>query len=254
MNRLRQILVLILLIPAISKAGNVCNEAATSSLESGLLSFSKRTDLQEAKLALDKFSAAAKSDPACAAAFTRAAHAAWWVADHATVAAEKTQIFQQGMDWAKAAVAIDSHSADARFWLAANMGSYGEARGVLKSLFLVKPIRHELEEVLNIDPAYDRGAALRVLGVVDYKVPGIAGGSRKRALENLSKALVLGPDVGANRYYLAEYYATVGDKEKALREIAVLFNLTTSEDDRPELLMMQDKGRLLEKRLKGKNS
>lgn len=231
-----------------------CSEAAKKILDQAVVPFRNRQDLTQAQQALDQFELATKTDATCVDAFLKASHAAWWVADHATNREDKLKIFQHGMDLAKAALALDPKSIDARYWHAGNMGSYGEARGVLKSLFLVKPIRQELDEIIKLDPNYSEGAAYRVLGAVDYKVPGIAGGSKKRALERLTKALELGPNNGQNRYYMAEYYWTVGDKQKAIENLDLLKNLTADDNDRPDLLLMQEKGKLLETRLTGKSS
>ncbi len=226
-----------------------CDAPASLLVEQGLAAFKERMDLTKAQQALDLFEKAAAADASCLEARVKASRAAWWVADHAGPA-EKAKIFQKGIDFATAAVALDSRSAEGRFWLAGNMGSYGEVRGVLKSLSLVKPIRHELNEIIKIDPTYDHGAAYRVLGVVDYKVPGFAGGSKKRALENLTKSLGMGPETGFNRYYMAEYYWTMGDKIKALEHLTVLENLKASDDEMPELILMQEKGLALSSKIK----
>jgi tetratricopeptide (TPR) repeat protein len=253
MKKIRPLLIITtLLFPLTPTVHAACSAPAALLIGQALSAFKERMDLTKAQQALDLFEQAAASDSACLEAHVKGSRAAWWVADHATTNAEKAKIFQKGIDFATAGVALDGRSAESHFWMAANMGSYGEVRGVLKSLALVKPIRHELNEIISIDPAYDHGAAYRVLGVVDYKVPGFAGGSKKRALENLTKSLEMGPQVGFNRYYMAEYFWTVGDKTKALEQLAALKNLTATDDEKPELLSMQKKGEALEAKLTGK--
>ena len=107
-----------------------------------------------------------------------------------------------------------------------------------------------MNEVLRIDPAFDDGGGYRVLGVVDYKVPGFAGGSKKRALENLLKALDYNKRSPFSNFYLAEYYSVVKKEEKALAHLDTLDSQTEEDADRADLQMMKEKGRVLRKKFK----
>src|SRR5205807_2278562 len=113
------------------------------------------------------------------------------------------------------------------------------------SLSLVKPIRHEMQEVIRLDEHFSDGGAWRVLGVVDYKVPGLMGGSKSRAKEELEKALSYGPSNPFNHYFMAEYYKTIGDKSKKEVEIAALRALKETSELGPELKMMQGRAEKL---------
>ncbi len=83
-----------------------------------------------------------------------------------------------------------------------------------------------------------------MLGIVDYKVPGFAGGNKKRSLEELNQALAIDPKNPFNQYYIAEYYATaVGEKPKAREHLSILSNLdVTTDTDAPDLAMMKARG------------
>jgi tetratricopeptide (TPR) repeat protein len=224
--------------------------AAINTVE-GDRAYLKRADLIQAKVALEMYEKSIEQYPNEVEPYWKASRAAWWIADHTTSSIEKIATFQKGIDLAKKALVLNPNSVEAHFWLGGNMGSFGEAKGVLKSLFLVKPIRKEMEDVIRLNPTFDGGAGYRVLGVVDYKVPGFAGGNKKRALENLNKALAIDSTSSFNHYYMAEYFFTVGNKAKASEHLAILQSLTPrSELDKPDVMMMQKKGEALAAKIK----
>ena len=80
-----------------------------------------------------------------------------------------------------------------------------------------------------------------MLGVVDYKVPGFIGGSKKRAKEELEKAVAMDPNNPFTHYYLAEFYKITGDAAKKKAEIDALRTLLVSPDLVPEQKMLQEK-------------
>jgi tetratricopeptide (TPR) repeat protein len=204
--------------------------------------YAKRDDVTQAKIAMITYERAAASDPTTAVdSYWKASRSAWWLGDHAQERSDKLDYFQTGIDDAKKAIALNLDSPDAHFWLGANEGSYGDTKGVMKSLSMVKPIRHEMAEVIRINDHYSGGAAYRVLGVVDYKVPALVGGSKKRAKEELEKALAMGPNDPFTHYYLAEFYKIMGDQAKKNAELDTLRALQVAPDTIPELKMLQAK-------------
>lgn len=213
--------------------------------------YAKRSDLPQGKIALFYYEKTIATEPSNTEAYWKASRAAWWVGENASSGNDKLTYFRKGMAWAQEAVAHNPNSVQAHFWLGANYGSYGETKGVLKSLSLVKPIRHEMAEVLRLDDHYLGGGGYRVLGVVDYKVPGIVGGSKKRAAKELHKALALDPHDPFTHYYLAEFYELTGEKEKAKAEIKLLQSLDVPTESLPELDMMKKKGERLWAKLEG---
>ena len=84
-----------------------------------------------------------------------------------------------------------------------------------------------------------------MLGVMDYKVPGIAGGSRARAREELNQALAMDSHNPFTHYYLAEFYKVTGDFDPARAELKTLQALQVPADSIPELQLMQRKGEKL---------
>lgn len=208
--------------------------------------FAQRTETTGAHEALQLYEQAVSTQTQVEALW-KAARACHWVADNAATKKDKVLFFEKGIALAEKAVALEPKSVEAHFWLGGLYGSYGETKGVLKSLSLVKPIRREMESVNRLNDKFQGGAGYRVLGIVDYKVPGFAGGSKKRALEQLNKALAIDPANAFNHYYAAEFFATAGnDKKKAAEHLDALSKLAPTDDvDAADLKMIQARGERL---------
>jgi hypothetical protein len=223
-------------------------EEGASLISQADAAYAKREDLPEAKIALITYerAAAALSSSTTAGLVEcdwKASRAAYWLGDHEKDRSERMTYFSSGIALAQKAIAINPDSVEAHFWLGCNEGSYGDTKGVLKSLSLIKPIRHEMAEVIRLNDRYSNGGAYQVLGVVDYKVPGLMGGSKTRAKQELEKALSIGPNDPFNHYYMAEYDKTIGEDSKAKAEIDILRTLTVEPDQVPELKMLQERAK-----------
>jgi tetratricopeptide (TPR) repeat protein len=196
--------------------------------------YAQRGDLAKAKEALAKYQAALAGGEDAYGANWRLARVQYWIGDHTADKTVKKQIFQQGIEQARIAIELAPDKVEGHFWLGVCYGVYGEAKGVLKSLSLVKPIKEEMRRVLEIDPAYDKGGADRVLGRVFHEVPGIAGGSEKKSLEHLLKAVEYGPRVGLNLLYLADTYISLDQIEKARQTLEYILTMEPEPDLIPE--------------------
>ena len=125
------------------------------------------------------------------------------VLEKETSALEK--IHAEGRDAGEASLrTAPPKCAPCHFWTAINMALYGRAVGVFKMLFSLNGIRKHLEESIEADPSYMGGGAYRLLGKIYEKVPGIFGGSDKKARENYEKAIAAGPDEPLNYLFLAQ--------------------------------------------------
>jgi len=206
-------------------------QKTTSLIAQGDELYAQRGDLAKAKEALAKYREALAQGEDKYEAYWRMARVAYWIGDRTTDNNEKKTIFAQGIEDAKKAVELAPAKADGHFWLGVNYGSYGEAKGVLKSLSLVGPIKTEMGRVLRIDASYENGGANRVLGRVYYKLPGFAGGSNKKSLLNLLKSKELGPKDGLTRIYLAETYLALHDVQKAREELEFVLNMEADPKD-----------------------
>jgi len=181
--------------------------------------YEQRGDLAKAKDALAKYQEALIKNEDVYGAYWRMARVEYWIGDHTADSTAKKHIFEQGIYHAKRAIQVDAEKPEGHYWLGVNYGVYGEAKGVLKSLSLVSPIKQEMNKVLALDAGYDDGGADRILGRVYYEVPGLFGGDKKKSLQHLLKSRELGPRVGLTRIYLADTYLALNDVQKAREEL-----------------------------------
>ncbi len=154
----------------------------------------------------------------------------YYIGDHTEVKKEKKLIFKTAIEYAKQAVELEPEKPDAYYWLGVTYGVWGEVRGVLKSLFLVDDIKEAMRKVIEIDQSYEEGGPDRVLGRVFFKVPGFAGGSKKKSLKHLQKSLEYGPNDPLTRYYIGHTYYALKEIEKSRKELE--FVLSMESDDR----------------------
>jgi tetratricopeptide (TPR) repeat protein len=182
-------------------------------------------DLAAAEKALEMYRKALgeaenKFDP-----YWKIARVHYYIGKHTKSKKDKKIIFSQGIYYGDKAIALESERPEGWYWRAVNQGVYGEAKGVLKSLSLVKPIKKAMNKVIEIDRSFEDGGADRVLGRVFFKVPGIAGGSKKKSLEHLLKSKELGPEDPLTRVYLADTYLALKEVDKAKEELNYVLSM-----------------------------
>ncbi|NIO49955.1 MAG: hypothetical protein GTN73_11070 [Candidatus Aminicenantes bacterium] len=186
--------------------------------------YAEMKDLATAKEARAKYQEAvikAKSYEA----YWRLSRILYYIGKNTESKREKKIIFSQGVYYAKKAVISEPEKPDGHYWLGVNYGLFGETKGVLKSLSLVKPIKNAMNKVIELDREYEDGGPDRVLGRVYFKVPGIAGGSKKKSLEHLVKSKEIGPNDALTRCYLADTLLSLKEVDKAREELEFVLNM-----------------------------
>lgn len=164
----------------------------------------------------------------------RYARGSYWIAEYVEDEKERTRVFKQAIDMTKRAISIDDESVENHFWLGISYAKYGEVKGIMSSLGLVEPIRRQMKRVLVLDETFAGGGAYRVLGWINHQLPGIAGGSDKKATEQLEKAVRLDKGHLLNRLCLAEVYRQTGKLRKARTELEFIVEAPFEKDRRPE--------------------
>lgn len=173
----------------------------------------------------------------------------YYIGYHTEKKKDKKVIFSQAVYHATKAVELEPEKPDGYYWRGVNNGKYGEARGVLKSLALVKPIKRDMNKVIELDRSYEEGGPDRVLGRVFFKVPGIAGGSKDKSLEHLQKSKEYGPNDALTRIYLAETMMKKKMIDEARQELEYVLNM---EDDATWVAMVDECKELARELLKDK--
>jgi hypothetical protein len=165
--------------------------------------YADRANLASAQRAAEIWTAELAADPASFDAAWKLARVCYWLGGHAAQS-ERRKYLEAGVDAAGKAVALQPNRAEGHFWQAANMGTLAESFGLRAGLRYRGPVKRALEKVLEIDPAFQNGSADRVLGRWYFRVPGLFGGSRKKAEAHLRASLQYDSESTISRVFLAE--------------------------------------------------
>jgi len=187
--------------------------------------YAQRQDPLMAAQALAKYQEALTLAPGSYEALIKNAQAMYYIGDNSSSNDEKLKIFKQAMEICKKASALRSDRVEGHYWLGVHTGSYGEARGVLKSLFLKNDIIRAMNKAIAIDGTYEQGGAYSVLGRLYYKVPGLFGGSNKKSRQYLEKCRHVAPKSSVCQLFLAETYWDMDEEKLAIKTLEELLSM-----------------------------
>jgi tetratricopeptide (TPR) repeat protein len=207
----------------------VAQEAVTSLLEKARAAYDARADAAQAAAAVEGFGVAAAANLGSYEARWEGARASYFLGAVTREQAdddERIAIFADGIERAKAAIALRPDGVEGHFWLGVLLSSWGEARGVLKSLSVVPDIRREMELCVAKEPSVEGWGPDRVLGRVYYKLPFFKGGDNKKSREHLERSLAGAPTNALTRLYLADTYKSMGEKAKAIEQLRAVLAMT----------------------------
>jgi len=206
--------------------------------------YAARGNVQNAKRAADLWAAQLSSNPASFEAAWKLARADYWLGGHAPES-ERRALLENGIDAGRKAAAIARNRPEGHFWMAANMGALAESFGIRAGLKYRKPVKDELETVLQLDPAFEQGSADRALGRWYFKVPGLFGGSKKLAEEHLRASLKYNTNNTLSHFFLAEVLLDEGRKGEARAELGKVLDAPLHPDWTPEDREFKEKARRL---------
>ncbi len=174
-----------------------------------------RRDFQEAEARYQE----APSDATRAWQFGRAC---FDLIEYATNRTQRASLAEKGIALCRLAVARDSNSAPAHYYLGLNLGQLARTKG-LAALRLVSQMEGEFLRARALDEHIDWGGPDRHLGQIYRDAPVIGSvGSRSRAREHLKHAVALAPQYPPNRLNLIEAFLSWGDRTNAVRELQAL--------------------------------
>ncbi len=184
--------------------------------------YAQRQDPGMAAQSQAKYQEALKLAPDNFAALIKNIQVMYFIGDNSTSGNEKQKIFKQAMELCKKAVALRPDRVEGHYWLGVHTGSYGEARGVLKSLFLKNDIIRAMNKAIAIDGGYENAGAYCVMGRLYFKVPGLFGGSKKKSRQYLEKCRQLAPKSSISLVFLAETYWALDEDKLAIQALEAL--------------------------------
>ena len=144
------------------------------------------------------------------------------MAELATNKTERASLAERGIAACEKAVARQSNSAPAHYYLGMNIGQLAQTRG-LSALGLVNHMEHEFLRARELDERIDWAGPDRNLGLLYRDAPSfISVGSRSKARKHLKRAAELAPQYPENRLNLTESYQHWNDRKDAQRELLAL--------------------------------
>lgn len=195
--------------------------------------YADRGNIASARRAAEIWSADLKSNPAAFDTAWKLARIDYWLGGHAPEP-ERRAFLESGIDAGRKAAALEPGRPEGHFWIAANMGALAESFGLRAGLKYRKPIKDELETTLKLDPAFMTGSPDRALGRWYFKVPGMFGGSDKKAEDYLRSSLKYDDQSTVTHFFLAEVLLDVGRKAEARAELQKVIDAPLSAQWAPE--------------------
>ena len=168
--------------------------------------------------------------------------------------------FDKGLEAAKKSLAIKA-TAGGHFWLACNLASGGEMKGIMKSLWMFKDMSKNVEAANAIDPYYLYGASARFWSEVIARVPDIAvkasGMKPEDALADLQKQIDKFPLFLSNYVYMARYLDRLDRRDEGFEKLKFAISQDPKAIGNPVLYSdnvdAQKKARVLWKQWTGKD-
>ena len=187
--RFGALIVLVLIVPAL--------RLEAGPLEEGLALFGQRENLQQAYQALHLWEQAlsAASPQEAYELYWRISAAYHYIATHEdrTDKDRIVELLDKGHKAGQKGVELNPDGVDALYWGATNLAEMGQVQGILKSLFLVKPLKADMDRIIELDPEYYK--AYLLLGILYVKAPPwpLSIGNSKRGIETLEYSIRLNP-------------------------------------------------------------
>jgi tetratricopeptide (TPR) repeat protein len=163
--------------------------------------------------------------PREAAAAWQFGRACFELAEFATNNAQRVSLADRGIAACRFAIARETNSAPAHYYLALNLGQLARTKG-LGALKLVDQMEREWLRARALDEHIDCAGPDRNLAQLYRDAPAIGSvGSRSRARECLRRAVELAPQYPENQLNLIEAYLQWGDRGGAHRQLQALEDL-----------------------------
>jgi tetratricopeptide (TPR) repeat protein len=127
---------------------------------------------------------------------------------------QKMAAYQEGLDLAKQAVALDDENSDAHFAVFGNKGRILLLQGVGANPLSLLQVNGDLERALQLNP--NHADALTAKGGLYRQLPWVLGGNLNTAEDCLTKAISLDPEAVSARIELAATYREMGHPERGV--------------------------------------
>lgn len=205
-----------------------------------------RTDIDQAKAAVDALKAATDLDPGNAEALSNLSHAIYFYADcHLRFDESNPDLYkdthEQGTRAAERALTalspafaekmaggsriedaldtLDQSAVPALYWRSSNLGRWATLESFATLLSYKDEVRAIMEFCLAENPSYWYQGPDRYFGVFYAKAPSFAGGDMKKSAEHFNISMEAHPDYWGTRILMAEEWAIKEDNKELFLEL-----------------------------------
>lgn len=148
----------------------------------------------------------------------------------------RIQLFENAIETADQALALNANDVRGLFWKAAAMGKIAEDSGIINALRMLRPMESMLLKVIELDEHYENAGAHRALGRMYHQLPGfpISFGSNRKAQMHLKRAHELFPRDVITRAFYAELLYDSGRKAEARKHAEFVLATPVADEDARE--------------------
>ncbi len=129
----------------------------------------------------------------------------------------KVAAYERARDLAKRATELAPRDPDAHLWYAITLGTWSQAKGLLRSALALRDLRREVDRVLELDPKNIEAHIMA--GSIARELPLLLGGDRKESEAHFKTAQRLDPRLTGVRIELAQLYINLGRYAEARQEL-----------------------------------
>jgi len=215
--------------------------------------WNEREDIGKAAEAIAAYEDLFKERPADYEVLLRLSRLHYWVGQilESTNEKEALEHYARGREYGKKASEAAPEKPGGYFFEAANLARQNNLKGTFSNLFGISTVRKLNEKTASLDPDYFYRGTDRFFCAFYTKLPGLLGGSTKKAIEFGKRAVEAFPNYAGNRYFLAEAYVKDGKNDLARKELEAAVVLPDDElsDVVPEQRMEKKRADALLKRI-----
>jgi len=164
--------------------------------------------------------------------------------EDATDKQQKLAAYEQGLELANRAVAIDDENADGHFAIFGNKGRILLLEGTVPNPVSLLQVNRDLNRALELNP--NHADALAAKGGLYRQLPWALGGSLSVAETCLTKAIAIDPNAVSARIELAATYRDMGRPERCLPLLETAAQIAEREGKKRQLSEARDLMRQLQ--------
>lgn len=176
--------------------------------------------------------AATKASPSNGELFWRLSRAYWWkAARYTTDRAEKLALLDKAKAAGEQGAKLASGNADAHYWHAVSIAQAGQIRGILQSLFMVKPTKEALDKALAIDPSHAPSHYLMAELLSQVPGPPLSIGNRAKSVEEARLAVKFDSSDSSHHLVLGKCLITTKQYAEARQALEYVLKMPIDAED-----------------------